>query len=113
MVEVSHEAWIGFSDDDGKPLYDVPVALQAHVQEGTNQLRLATGEEISTKACVSFLTPVEANGAADRREPIDPRDRITIRPGTPTEVTGVIVDNPGAQLDPSTGAPYINSMWLR
>lgn len=80
---------------------------------GTNQLRLANGDVITTKAYVSFVGPVPPNGAPKRREPIDPRDRITIGYGGANPLTGVIVENPGGGVDPETGRPYANVVWLK
>jgi hypothetical protein len=109
QVNVTHEAWIGHADGFGGPMFAPPVALLALVQEGTNQKRTPTGETITTRACVSFLQPVPPNGATGRREPIDPRDRITL----PSGLTGPLVENPGAMVDPSTGRPYISVFWLQ
>lgn len=97
--QVTHEAWIG-ADAYDKPTYDAPAQLDAVFQEGTRQVRTATGETITTQACVLLLGTVAPNGAAGRREPIDPRDRITL----PSGYTGPIVENPGA---PPT------SVWLK
>jgi len=108
-VNVIHEAWIGHADGYGGPAFAVPVSLPALVQEGTNQRRLPTGEVITTRACVSFLAPIAPNGAAGRREPIDPRDRVTL----PSGLTGPLTENPGAMVDPSTGRPYISVFWLQ
>lgn len=107
QVEVSHEAWIG-QDGYAKPQYDDPVPLSALVQEGTNQVRTLAGETITTKACLSFLRPLTPNGATGRREPIDPRDRITL----PSGYTGPIVDNAGALVHQGPVAP-ISVVWLR
>jgi hypothetical protein len=109
QVTVTHEAWIGHADAYGGPDYAPPVSLSALVQEGTNQRRLPTGEVITARACVSFLQPVPANGAVGRREPIDPRDRVTL----PSGITGPLVENPGAMVDPSTGRPYLSVFWLQ
>lgn len=109
QVTVQHEAWIGYADDSARPAYAAPVPLPAMVQEGTGQVRLSTGETIKTQACISFLELPAANGASGRREPLDPRDRLTL----PSGKTGPIVDNQGAALNPSTGLPFILSVWLK
>jgi len=108
-VNVTHEAWIGHADAYAGPAYAAPVLLPALVQEGTNQRRLPTGEVITARACVSFLEPVAPNGAVGRREPIDPRDRVTL----PSGLTGPLTENPGAMVDPTTGRPYLSVFWLK
>lgn len=96
---VTHEAWIG-SDEYNKPTYDDPVDLEAMYQEGSGQVRTRDGEVIATRACILLLGTVAPNGTTGRREPIDPRDKLTL----PSGYTGPIVDNVGA---PPT------SVWLR
>lgn len=107
--EVTHEAWIG-QDSYEDPIYDVPVIRKALIQEGTIPHRGGQdGESITTRACISFREPVEPNGAVGRNEPIDPRDRITL----PSGLTGPIVSDGGAVINPSTGARSANTVWLR
>jgi len=108
QANVVHEAWIG-QDDYGVPRYAAPVGRPALIHEGTTQRRLPTGDVITTRACVTFYSPVPSNGASGRRDPIDPRDRITL----PSGLTGPIVDAPGAGIDPSTGHPYVSVFWLK
>lgn len=108
LAPVLHEAWTG-QDEYGAPTYDEAVTLQAMVQEGTNQVRTRAGEVITTRACISFLEPVAANGAGGRREPIDPRDRFTL----PSGYTGPIVDNVGAMLAGTSSVAPISVVWLR
>lgn len=105
---VTHEAWIG-RDGYDKPAFDAPVLRTALIQEGSRQVRLTTGDVITTKACLSFLSPIPPNGASGRREPVDPRDRFTL----PSGLTGPIVEAPGAAIDPSTGRPFISVFWLK
>lgn len=107
--EVIIEAWIGHADAYAQPAYAAPVRWPALIQEGTNQRRLPNGDVITTRACVSFLEPPPPNGATGRREPIDPRDKITL----PSGLTGPIVDNHGAMVDKLTGRPFIGVFWIR
>jgi hypothetical protein len=44
-------------------------------------LRSNTGMEITQRATVTFLYPISANGAADRQEPLDIRDKLTLPSG--------------------------------
>lgn len=104
---VTHEAWIG-QDAYGKPLYATAIARRALVQEGATPHRLDSGEVITAIAQISFLEPVAPHGAAGRQEPIDVRDRITLR----GELTAPIMDIAGGLVDPATGRPYLTEVWL-
>jgi hypothetical protein len=66
------------------------------------QRKLPDGREVVHRATLMFTQPVAANGAEGRREPIDPRDRITL----PSGFAGVIIDVRGP-VDPLTDAPYV------
>jgi hypothetical protein len=114
LVDVQHEAWIGDLDAYKKPDLDDPVTLRGMVQEGTMQIRTARGETIAVRACISFFEPITPNGATGRREPIDPRDRLTL----PSGYTGVIVNAPGAQLLAGDTTPFsasrpVHTVWLK
>jgi hypothetical protein len=114
FVDVSYEAWIG-ADAYNKPTFDPPVVRKAIVQEGTRQIRTPGGEEIAVRACISFFEPILPNGASGRREPVDPRDRLTL----PSGYTGQIVDNNGSQLLFESPTPLaaasrpLQVLWLR
>lgn len=100
QVAVSHEAWTG-ADNYSKPTYAAAVSRLAVVSMKQRMRRMPDGREVVQRAVVTFVGPVAANGAAGRREPVDPRDRITL----PSGFTGPILDVEGA-VDPATGAPY-------
>lgn len=99
-VAVTHEAWIA-DDTYSKPTFDDPVTRMAIVTMRQRSRRLPDGREIVQRATVLFVGPVEANGASGRREPVDPRDRITL----PSGFTGPVLDVEGV-VDPETGGPY-------
>jgi hypothetical protein len=107
QVPVTHEAWIG-QDGYAAKLYAAPVTRTALVEEGARPRRTSTGEVLLTRAHITFLAPIEANGAAGRLEPIDPRDRFTL----PSGVTGPIVDFDGMPVDVSTGRSFLSGIWL-
>lgn len=106
---VTHEAWIG-QDSGGDPIYATAVLRKARIQEGALPHRQGdTGDLVTTRACIQFIGAVEFNGAEGRREPIDPRDRITM----PSGLTGPIEDIRDALVDPLTGRPIRHTVWLR
>jgi len=108
QATVIHSAWIG-SDADGAAIHadgigghPPSIARQALVEMKQRQLRLPGGQEVTQNALVTFIGPVLPNGAADRREPIDPRDKLVL----PSGYTGPVLDVSGL-TDPSTGGPYL------
>ena len=104
---VKHEAWIGH-DGFAKPTYDPSsINRQAIVEMDQRLIRLADGQEVQQRARVTVIGPITGNGANGRKEPVDPRDRITLPDGT----TGPILDVKGVS-DPSTGAPYAYTIIL-
>jgi len=100
---VMHEPWIG-SDKYGKPIYDNPVPRPALVDRRTASIG---GQQIVQNTSVTFIYPIQPQGAADRQEPVDPRDRITLPDGW----TGPIV-NVNGLVDPLTGMPYLYQVSL-
>ena len=101
QATVQHAAWTG-NQQDGTDSFATAVPLQALVEFKQRLRRLPTGREVLQQAELTFIGPVTANGASGRREPIDPRDQITL----PNGYTGPILDVQGL-VDPSTSAPYL------
>lgn len=109
QVQVIHEPWVGDKSGLGESDYGSPVGRSALVQEGVLHHKKPDGQVITTKARISFLGPVEPNGALGRQEPIDPRDNFTL----PSGLTGqIILEVPGVLLNPETNAPYVRTVWL-
>jgi len=106
QVDVSHEAWIS-NDSYGKRVYAAAVTLSGIVEKKERLIRDFAGVVVVSKTKITILQPVTANGATGRREPIDPRDRIT----PPDGVTGPILNAEG-MIDSSTGAPYMFEIYL-
>jgi len=111
--DVTHEAWTG-DGAYGAPTYAAGVSRPALVErkhelvrKGMEQSSSGAGEIRKTQTKITFLTPITANGASGRTEPIDPRDKITLADGT----TGPILKTAGL-IDPSTGLPYMMEVWL-
>lgn len=100
QCDVSHYAWTG-SDEFSKPTYATAVTRKAIVSYDQKEHRMSGGNEIVQKASIVFVGPISSNGASDRREPIDNRDKIVL----PNGYTGPIIEIIGVS-DPSTGAPY-------
>jgi hypothetical protein len=106
QVQVQIEPWIGEPlAFGGPPQYGPLVLAQALVQEGLQHTKRSDGTYITTRARLSFLDPaaVPPNGAPGRREPIDPRDIVTL----PSGLTGHLQELPGVQINPATGQPYV------
>ena len=101
QVVVEHEAWVG-QDSYGKPQFATAVARPALVEAKQRMRRMTNGQEVLQLASITFLQMPEANGAEGRREPIDPRDRLTL----PDGITGPIIDVSG-MTDPGTDAAYL------
>lgn len=100
QVTVRHYAWIGVGSS-GEPVYASPVSRKAIVELNERHYKNATGEEVVQKASVLFPRPITPNGATERREPIDPRDKIVL----PSGYTGPIRTVQGV-VSPLTSGPY-------
>lgn len=107
--EFTHEAWIGTTGSKATPVYATGVSIKALIEQGSDDFRTSTGEVITVKAVMNVLEIVTPNGAANRHEPFDPRDRITLPDGT----TGTPIEGLKKNLlDPSTGRPYLHTVGL-
>jgi hypothetical protein len=104
---VTFEPYIGPDDVYGKPAYDDPQTLVALVEQRVRERRTTTGQVVVTRAKITLLELPAPNGAADRIEPIDVRDRFTLADGT----TGPIVDIEGLR-DRDAGKPFLLEVWL-
>jgi hypothetical protein len=106
QADITLERWEG-QDVYGAPDYDDPENLKAIVDIREQQKRTETGQLVMLRALVILLQPLAANGAANRAEPIDPRDKITLPDGS----TGPIVGSAGF-IDPGTDKPYFHEIWI-
>ena len=106
LVEVKHQAWIGLTSF-GAPNYADPVTRRAVVEMKQRRVQMENGEVAVSRTQVTFIEPLPANGAANRREPLDLRDVITLPDGT----SGPILDISGV-FDPETNAPYMLQIFL-
>jgi hypothetical protein len=92
--------WIGINEYGG-PLYGHSVSMLAIIEEKERVKRLDTGQEVRQKALITIPRTIAPHGAAQRREPIDPRDKIIL----PSGYTGPILEVMGV-VDPETHVPY-------
>lgn len=104
---VLHEQWIGQKGAGGQALFDPPVPRAAIVEKVQRQVRGPDGQNVMSSTTVHFLRPMAAHGAANRKEPVDPRDRIVEPDGT----VGVIINNSGL-VDRTTTFPYAHTVFL-
>lgn len=104
QADVVHHAWIADGTTYGDPQYATPaITRSAIIEQKQRMRRMADGREILQLAVITFPRPIAANGAANRREPIDPRDKLVL----PNGFTGPIADVSSiGPIDPTTGSPY-------
>lgn len=108
QATVTHEAWTG-QDDTGKPTYASAETRTAVVDRKQRLRRSVGGQEMVSRHVLTFLAPIAANGAADRQEPIDPRDRFTLPDGS----TGPIIDIASTvDAESGTGEGYLYEVYL-
>lgn len=88
QVTVAHHAWTS-ADATGLPTYASPVNRKAIVESRSRLMRDNAGQEIVASHRVIFLGTPAANGAANRREPIDPRDKLVLPDGTTGQIVAV------------------------
>lgn len=101
QVVVSHYAWIN-DDENTEPEYDTPVSRNALVTYKTEAKKDSLGSENLQSAIIEFFEVVTENGADERSEPIDPRDKLVLPDGSWGPITGI-----DGIVDPSTGKPYL------
>lgn len=106
QATVTHRAWMG-ETGDGEDSFANPVSYKAIVDPSRRQKFTSSGVLVNVLATITFLDPVTRNGAANRQEPIDPRDVITLPDGT----TAPIVDVNGF-WDAGQSRPFLNVVTL-
>ena len=98
--EVVYEPWIGL-DGFGGSEYGPPQNIPAIIEKSDSLQRDSEGRDIRVDTRINILKPILANGADERDEPIDPRDRFTLPDGTTGPVASV-----ETLIDPATGFGY-------
>lgn len=98
------EQFIG-SGPSGDFEYDDPINVNA-VVDYTNKVSIREGQIVTVSATITVLERIEPNLAVTdppRKNPIDPRDKLTLPDGS----TGSIISVPGAVNNPKTGTGFI------
>lgn len=93
------------SDANGDETYASAISFKAIV-DYTNKVTIRNAQMVSISATLTILERVLFNNTLTdppRRNPIDPRDRITLPDGT----TGPIISVPGSVNNPKTGTGFI------
>jgi len=94
---VSHQSAMSTPSSKGVIAYGAAVSRRALVDWKQKVMRTSNGQEVTTRASVTFLEPVA----------VTLLDVIILPDGT----TGPILDV-GGFVDASTGRPYLMEVWL-
>lgn len=95
------------NDRTGAPSYGTAVTYPALVEWKQKMTKDRRGRDVETQTKVTILQPITATVATGRKNPLDPRDKVTLPDGT----VGPILDVAGL-LNPDTGYPYMFEIWL-
>ncbi len=106
--DVLYYAWIGASGDHGEPDFDSPVLLRGLVDFSVKTLYKPNGDEEIQKATIGFVLPLVPNGAVDRTEPVDLRDKFVLANG----YTGPILRINAGLINPNTRLPFLADIIL-
>ena len=99
---IMHRAWVG-KDLHGNPTWAAPVSLKCIIDNKQRVIVSPAGQLTTVMATLTFTIMPASNGAAGRREPIDPQDIIAL----PDGFSGPIVSVNSGTVDPSTGKGFI------
>jgi hypothetical protein len=108
--DVSHYPWIAqnrFGSASHQAPFGEPIVRKAIIEQQARWRQLPNGNMVSTYAHVIFLEPFAHINAPNRKNPVDPRDRLILPDGT----TGPIVDIDGL-FNPGSGSLYFCEVWL-
>jgi hypothetical protein len=107
---ISHYPWIAqnaFGSVQSQSPFGQPIIRNGIIQQQGRWRQIANGNMVFTYAHIVFLEPFAHIEAPNRKNPIDPRDRLVLPDGT----TGPIVDIDGL-FNPGTKSPYFCEVWL-
>lgn len=105
--DMTLEQWVGQSVT-GKPTYASPITVKCIEDDKQRTIVTVAGQVITVMSTLTILEAIPENGTAGRKEPIDPRDRIT----TPSGFVGKVIDTPGSVVDPGTNKGFIQQIML-
>jgi hypothetical protein len=108
--DVSHYPWIAqnaFGSVSQQAPFGQPILRTAIIEQQARWRQMPNGNMVFTYAHLIFLEPFEHIDAPNRKNPIDPRDRLILPDGS----TGPIVDVDGLH-NPGTKSPYFCEVWL-
>jgi hypothetical protein len=106
QVNITIHRWMG-QTYDGTPTYAAPLATKAVVEYKSEARQSSTGQLRVARTYLIITSPLSALGVANRSEPLDDRDLITL----PTMHTGPIIETYGV-VDPATDLPYCHEVWM-
>lgn len=110
QVDVLHYPWVeqnAFGSATHHTPFGEPVLRKGIVEQKVRWRQLPNGNMVTTYAHIIFLTPFEAIGAPNRKEPISPLDKFVLPDGS----SGPTVDIAGL-FNPATNSPYFAEVWL-
>ena len=103
--EVLHRRWKGGNQP---PFSFSDVKLYPIVEYTTRLVRSEDGAEAVSRAKLTFLEPLKAQGADGRREPIDHRDEFILPDGSSAH----FLANAGF-VDPTIGTPFAHEVYVQ
>lgn len=106
---ISLARWNG-QDDQGLATYASTLTINAIVERKNKRIRTASGAETVATATVTILKPFAKLSpvVSGRREPVDPRDQVTLADG----ISGPIMAVDDGLADQSTNRPYLTQIFL-
>lgn len=106
QTAVVYRAWIG-SDGYGNNIYDTQETIYAVVEKSNALVRDSAGNEVIAGNVITIPRPIQPNGAAGRKEPIDPRDSFFLQDGGGGPIVSV-----DTVIDPSTDYGYYQLVYI-
>ncbi len=105
QANVTFEAWTG-QTSQGMPTFASSVTLPALIEGSRRVIRMPDGDEAFASHKLTILQPVTDTGSANRREPVDVRDKFTLPDGRDVQVLRV----DGLERKSTTG-PFMLEIW--
>lgn len=107
QVTISLKRWRG-QTGSGEPLYPKTETYTVLLQRENHRMTSPEGQIITVNATkITFLQPLEADGTAGRKEPLDPRDLVIFPDKSEHQVIDV-----KEFINASTNAPFLSEAWV-